>query len=103
LELLAERTRYDRGVVIAALGLLAYITYIIFSNIVDLEDLLEDLFSDIEFTKGGKQRKRESGLENKTDEEISNGARDTSLSQEERQRYIREEKARRLRNKQKRT
>jgi RHS repeat-associated protein len=45
---------------------------------------------------------KDTGLGNKTDKEIQQGARDKSLSGEERRRYQKEEKARGLRNKQKR-
>jgi hypothetical protein len=45
---------------------------------------------------------RDSGLVNVPDEEISRRARDKTLSSQERQRYIKEEKIRGLRNKQKR-
>ncbi len=52
--------------------------------------------------KGGKQNVRDSGLRDVSDDEISRRARDPSLSPEERRRYQKEEKARGLRNKQKR-
>jgi RHS repeat-associated protein len=52
--------------------------------------------------RGGKQNKKDTGLRNKSDKEISKGARDRSLPKSERQRYKREEKARGNRNKNKR-
>ncbi|MGH2770928.1 MAG: hypothetical protein ACRDJF_10475 [Actinomycetota bacterium] len=52
--------------------------------------------------KGGKQRKRDSGLEGLSDEEVLRRARDPSLPEAERRRYQREEKARGQRNKRKR-
>ena len=45
------------------------------------------------------RRQRESGLENLSDEEIARRARDKSLPTEERLRYVREEKNRKMRNK----
>ena len=45
------------------------------------------------------RRQRESGLENLSDEEIARRARDKSLPAEERLRYVREEKNRKMRNK----
>lgn len=50
--------------------------------------------NNIFMSKGGKQNKRDSGLENKTKEEISQGARDKSLTAAERKRYQTEEKSR---------
>lgn len=52
--------------------------------------------------KGGKQNKRDTGLIGVPDDEIRRRARDKSLSPEERQRYVQEEKARKWRNQQKR-
>jgi RHS repeat-associated protein len=52
--------------------------------------------------KGGKQNKRDSGLVNKSDEEVRKGARDKSLSPKERRRYQTEEKSRKQRNQEKR-
>jgi RHS repeat-associated protein len=54
------------------------------------------------FSKGGKQNIRDEGLANKTDAEIAAGARDRSISKEERERYKKEEKARRMRNRRRR-
>ena len=56
----------------------------------------------IKKSKGGKQNIRDSGVANLSDKEVSRRARDKSLSPKERQRYKKEEKARELRNKQKR-
>ena len=53
-------------------------------------------------SKDGKQNIRDSGLANLSNKEVSRRARDKSLSPKERQRYKTEEKARELRNKQKR-
>jgi hypothetical protein len=52
--------------------------------------------------EGGNQNIKDSGLANKTDQEIQEGARDPTKSSEERRRHQREEKARGLRNKEKR-
>ena len=49
-----------------------------------------------------RHERRDIGLINLTDEEISAVARDKSLSKEERHRYVKEEKVRGKRNKQKR-
>jgi hypothetical protein len=54
------------------------------------------------FSKGGRQRHRQSDMENVRDEEVSRKARDNTIDPQERKRYQEEEKARRLRNKQKR-
>ena len=56
----------------------------------------------ISLSKGGKQRIRDSGLKGVSDQEIARRARDKSLSNKERSRYKREEKARELRNQKKR-
>lgn len=56
----------------------------------------------IKKSKDGKQNIRDSGVANLSDKEVSRRARDKSLSPKERQRYKKEEKARELRNKQKR-
>jgi hypothetical protein len=56
----------------------------------------------VKFAKGGNQNVKDTGLEGVSDEEVSRSARDKSLSPEERLRYQREEKARGLRNKNKR-
>lgn len=56
----------------------------------------------INYSKGGKQNARDSGLESIPTDEINRRARDKSLPPNERGRYIREEKARRERNKRKR-
>lgn len=56
----------------------------------------------IKKSKAGKQNIRDSGVANLSDKEVSRRARDKSLSPKERQRYKKEEKARELRNKQKR-
>jgi uncharacterized protein RhaS with RHS repeats len=48
--------------------------------------------------RGGKQNVRDTGLADKTDDEISAGARDKSKSKAERKKYQKEEKARGLRN-----
>ena len=56
----------------------------------------------IKKSKDGKQNIRDSGVANLSDKEVSRRARDKSLSPKERQRYKTEEKARELRNKQKR-
>jgi len=53
--------------------------------------------------KGGKQNIRDSGLRDVPDEEVSRRARDPNLTPQERQRYIREEKARGLRNRERRS
>ena len=55
----------------------------------------------ISLSKGGKQRIRDSGLKGVSDQEIARRARDKSLSNKERSRYKREEKARDLRNQKK--
>jgi hypothetical protein len=52
--------------------------------------------------KKGRQNIRDTGLREIPDDEISRRARDKDLPSQERQRYIREEKARQLRNKEKR-
>lgn len=52
--------------------------------------------------RGGKQRQRDSGLAKEKDADISRKARDKSLPTRERRRYQKEEKARGLRNKEKR-
>jgi hypothetical protein len=52
--------------------------------------------------KGGKQNKRDTGLEKVSDADVSKRARDKSLPPAERRRYQREDKARGNRNKQKR-
>jgi hypothetical protein len=49
------------------------------------------------------RNERDTGLSDKSDDEVSAGARDKSLSGEERRRYQKEEKAREIRNRQKRT
>lgn len=54
------------------------------------------------FSKGGKLNKKDSGLADKTDEQIREGAKDKSLDSAERKKYQTEEKARGDRNKQKR-
>ncbi len=51
-----------------------------------------------ELTKGGKQNQRDSGLKDVSDEEVLRKSKDKSLDAKERQRYIKEAKARRLRN-----
>lgn len=51
----------------------------------------------LEFAKGGKQRKRDTGLQDLPDEEIQRRARDPNLTPAERRRYQTEEKARGLR------
>ena len=51
---------------------------------------------------GGRENVRDTELQDKSDEEIMKGARDRSLSPEQRRRFVREEKARGLRNKGKR-
>lgn len=56
----------------------------------------------IQQSKGGKQNIRDSGLAGLSGEEISRRANDKSLPKKERERYKKEEKARGLRNKQKR-
>lgn len=53
-------------------------------------------------SKGGKQNIKDSGLAGLSDAEVSRRAKDKSLSKKERDRYKKEEKARALRNKQKR-
>ena len=55
------------------------------------------------FAKKGKQNIRDTGLTGVPLEEIMRRARDKTLSREERQRYIREEKARKLRSIEKRS
>lgn len=50
----------------------------------------------------GKENVRDTGLQDLSDEEVSRRARDKSLSGEERRKYQKEEKARKLRNKGKR-
>lgn len=55
------------------------------------------------WAKGGKQYIRDSGLIGVSDEEIKRLARDQTVSPQDRARYIREEKARRLRNQEKRS
>ena len=52
--------------------------------------------------KGGNQHVGDTGLRGKSNAEISNGARDKTMPQKERQRYIREDKFRKNRNKSKR-
>lgn len=52
--------------------------------------------------KGGKQRIRDTGLTELSDEEITRRTFDKSLSAKQRQRYKKEQKARGQRNKQKR-
>ena len=54
------------------------------------------------FSKGGKQNVRDTGLQGYSDEDIRRLARDNKLSSKERQRFKKEEKSRKLRNKQKR-
>ncbi|HVA77255.1 MAG TPA: hypothetical protein VNF27_05135 [Candidatus Binataceae bacterium] len=54
------------------------------------------------YAKGGKQNLSDTGLAPLSDGEITRRAHDPSLSPQERRRYQREEKARRLRNKRKR-
>ena len=56
----------------------------------------------IVYSKGGKKNVRDSGLAGKSDDEISQGAADRSLSGTERRRFQTEEKARKMRNKKKR-
>ena len=53
-------------------------------------------------SKGGKQNKKDSGLKDLSDEEVSRRSKDKSLSKKERKRYVTEDKARKSRNKQKR-
>lgn len=68
-------------------------------------EFLDDLHNNLPkpfWAKGGKQNKRDSGLSGLSDDEISRRARDPNLSGEERRRYQTEEKARGIRNKQKR-
>ena len=55
-----------------------------------------------QMSKGGRQKIRDSGLTDLSDEEVSSRAHDNSLPSWERKRYKTEEKARGLRNKQKR-
>ena len=50
----------------------------------------------------GKERIKDTGLEQESDEEISRKAHDNKLSKRERQRYKKEEKARGIRNRDKR-
>jgi RHS repeat-associated protein len=64
--------------------------------------MIHDLTQTYLAEKKGKENVRDSGLERVTDEEVSRRARDRSLSGEERRRYQKEEKARGLRNVQKR-
>jgi hypothetical protein len=52
--------------------------------------------------RGGRENVRDTELQDKSDEEIMKGARDRNLSPEQRRRFVREEKARGLRNKRKR-
>jgi RHS repeat-associated protein len=52
--------------------------------------------------KGGKQKVKDTGLQDLSDEEVSERARDKSRSGKERRRYQKEEKARKNRNKNKR-
>jgi hypothetical protein len=54
------------------------------------------------YAKGGKQNLRDTGLAGLSDDEISRLARDPSLPPQERRRYQREEKVRKMRNKRKR-
>ena len=54
------------------------------------------------YAKGGKQNLSDTGLAPLSDGEITRRAHDPSLSPQERRRYQREEKVRRLRNKRKR-
>lgn len=54
------------------------------------------------FSKGGKQRIRDTGLSNLSDEEVTRKSKDSTLSKKERERYKKEDKARKQRNKQKR-
>jgi Flp pilus assembly protein TadB len=56
----------------------------------------------IVFARKGKRKDRETSLRDVSDEEVSRRAHDKSLSPEERQKAVTEEKFRRLRNKQKR-
>lgn len=53
-------------------------------------------------SKGGRQNKKDSGLRDKSDKEISKGARDRSLPKADRQKYMTEEKERGQRIKRKR-
>ena len=56
----------------------------------------------IAYSKGGRQNVRDSGLRGYSDSEVSRLARDHSLNSKERQRFIKEDKARKNRNKKKR-
>jgi RHS repeat-associated protein len=67
-----------------------------------LGDWISNLIPQSHLSQRGKGRQRDSGLEGVPDEEIRTKARDPKLSPAERQRYIKEEKARGLRNKKKR-
>jgi hypothetical protein len=55
------------------------------------------------FAKGGKENIRDTGLRDVPTEEVQRRARDKNLPPAERQRYIREEKARKVRNAEKRS
>jgi len=50
----------------------------------------------------GRQNIRDTELQNMSDQEIIEGARDRTRASEERRRFVKEEKARRLRNRAKR-
>lgn len=53
-------------------------------------------------TRKGKENIRDSGLVGLTDAEVSAGAKDKSIPKSERERYKKEDKARKERNKKKR-
>lgn len=53
------------------------------------------------FSKGGKQNIRDTGLIGVSDEEIERRLRDPATSSEERKRLVKEQKGRRIRNKEK--
>ena len=58
--------------------------------------------SNLVYSKGGKQRIKDSGLSGYSDSEVSRLAKDNSLSPAQRKKFITEDKARKNRNKQKR-
>ena len=66
-------------------------------------DAVENIGKTLFAKTKGKENVRDSGLANESDEEVSRKARDRSLPKSERRRYITEEKARKFRNKKKRT
>ena len=73
-----------------------------FDDILLSSSITMGISSAVTFARGGKQKIRDSGLEDLTDDEIKEGSRDPNKTSAERRRFQKEEKARKLRERKKR-